>query len=152
VALGAYVKVDVRSGIVADGSVKLSVQRGQQTAHIERGGATFSWVDAHADACPWKLGLSGVAGLAPCAGIDAGVLRVSGIEAPNAESVTRPWLSLGGLLRLELRPTAWFAVEPEAGIGFPLVRDSFYLKPSSTVHEVPALEVHGGLSLGLVLP
>lgn len=152
VALGAYVKVDVRSGIFADASAKLSVQRGQQTAHLEQGGAKFSWLDAHADACLWKLALSRAARLAPCAGIDAGVLRVSGVDAPNAESVTRPWLSLGGLLRLELRPTAWFAVEPEAGLGFPVVRDSFFLKPSSTVHEVPVADVHGGLSLGLVLP
>jgi len=148
-AFGAYATIEARTGVP---SARLSVQHAAQTVRITGGGGKIAWTDAHLDACPWGLRLVDAAALVPCVGVDGGVLRVSGVSTPNPDTFTHPWIALGTLLRLRMRSLNWLAVDAELGVGFPLVRNRYFLRPSTTVHDVPFVDVHAGLSLGILLP
>jgi hypothetical protein len=150
-AIGGYLKLELRSGPLSGGSAKLAVQHGRQTARVVGGSGEIAWTDAHIDGCPWGFQFTRALSLAPCLGFDGGVVTVSGVEdTPNPDSVTRPWLSIGALARGSLSPLRWLALEPELGVGFPLVRDRYYLRPSTTVHDVPFIEFEGGVAIGAV--
>jgi|RhiMethySRZTD1v2_1073278.scaffolds.fasta_scaffold52806_2 hypothetical protein len=144
-AYGVYGRV-ARSGL----SAKLSLQYGRQTARIADGGGKINWAFSHLEACPLEWRLSRGLALAPCADLEGGVVAVSGVDTPNMETVTRPWFVPGALVRLGIQP-GFIAVTPEIGIGFPLIKDRYFIRPSTTVHQVRWVDFQGGLSVGLVL-
>jgi hypothetical protein len=147
-ALGGYVKLEAGH---AGPSAQLGVEHGRRTARVAEGGGEIAWTAAQLDGCPLGLALAERIALWPCVAIEAGALSVSGIDTPNPESVLRPWLALGPLMRLGFRPFPWLAIEPAAGVKFPLFRGRYYLRPSTTVHEVPLVEFHAGVALGVRL-
>ncbi len=131
-------------------SAKLSLQYGRQTVHVAEGGGKIDWAFSHLEACPLELRLSGALALAPCADVEAGVVAVSGVDTPNADTVTRPWFAPGALVRLGIQ-LGVIAVAPEVGVGFPLIKDRYFIRPSTTVHDVRWVDFQAGLSVGLVL-
>ena len=124
--------------------VHLEVGRGNQalratfdvTARDDVAMASFQWLAGRLEACPyvWRIGRFTAA---PCAGLQAGVLRAEGTVAFEAMSRTRPWLApeLVGRVGVTL---GRFHVELEGLVAAPLVRDRYYIAPATTIHQVPA--------------
>jgi hypothetical protein len=83
----------------------------------------------------------------PCVTVDAGQLDAAGSQVFAAESATMPWLAFGVLLRAryDLNPT--WGVEAALGVKRLARHDRFYVRPGSTIYEVPPFSV--GATLGL---
>jgi hypothetical protein len=107
---------------------------------------TYRRIVGRLDACPLRSVASrswssDAFTAAVCARLDVGRLRA---EGPVVE-VDRPWVAPGALLRVRWTSPRFF-VELEAGVAFPLVRESF---ASGSANEVPAAAEVGGLGFGV---
>jgi hypothetical protein len=116
------------------------------------GEASFQLDVGTLDACPLRLGTR-VAALLPCASASGGRLLVQGSDALEAERHSRPWWVLGGSLIGLLHPLPALELTLSAGVGIPLIQDTFVFapeEPGHLVHEVPGAAVTIGLGAGLV--
>jgi hypothetical protein len=82
-----------------------------------------------------------------CARLDAGVLDAIALNLPNARDMQRAWVAVGGLAHLRWVVSRVF-LDLEGGITFPVVREQFYVEPSTLVYRVPVVTGAGGLALG----
>ena len=111
--------------------------------------AGFRWTAGRVEGCPWALG-SAALHLAPCAGLDAGVLDARGATVAMPLAETRPWLAPEATARLHAQ-AGRFALELEATLAVPIVRDRFFIAPNTTVHRVSALTTGVGINLSVDL-
>jgi hypothetical protein len=111
--------------------------------------AAFRWTIGRAEVCPYTVSWSWLA-LAPCAGLEAGVLSGRGIDVGMADGGARPWVAPDGLLRLTVQ-LGRAALELDGIVAAPLVRDRYFIAPGTTVHEVPAVTTGATASIGFAL-
>jgi len=118
-------------------------------AVVATGTTDFRWTIGRVQACPFAFAIDRFEA-APCAGFEAGILDGRGTQVAMPASDTRPWLAPEAVLRLgvHLGPAA---LELEGLVGVPLVRDRFFIAPSTTVHQVPALTTGASASLAIDL-
>ena len=111
--------------------------------------ATFHWLAGRIEACPYVPRI-GRFELAPCAGLQAGAVTSRGTAVGQASSDTRPWLApeLAGHVALRIGRVA---VEVEATAAAPIVRDRYYIAPSTTVYQVPRVAFGVGAGLAVQL-
>jgi hypothetical protein len=102
---------------------------------MRAGTADFRWTIVRAETCPYVL-VHDVLEVAPCLGFEAGVVDARGTRVDMPAVDRRPWLAPDATLRLGVRHGR-FALELEGTLSIPMVRDRFYLAPSTTIHEVP---------------
>ena len=82
-------------------------------------------------------------------GVELGALR-GAISAPDTTlAVWRPWVApmMGGRVRWSATDRFW--VELDAGLGFPLIRDRFFVEPGVEIHHIPPVTISGILALGV---
>jgi hypothetical protein len=70
----------------------------------------------------------------------------------GAESRSRPWVALTGVLRLAWELLPPLAIEVEAGVVAPLYRESFFFQPAVPVYQAPTLAFLGRAGMGLRFP
>ena len=108
------------------------------------GNASFRWTLGWLDACPFGT-ISASWAATACVGAEAGVLEgsASSVGAPMTEQ--RPWLA----------PREQFAIAArlgpariglEAHVAEPIVRDRFYIAPTTTIHQTPWIVVGYGVA------
>jgi hypothetical protein len=114
-------------------------------AEVPTGSVDFRWTIGRVEACPYVLVWDRF-GAAACAGFEAGTLAGRGDQVAMPTSDVRPWLAPDAAARVTVR-VGRAAVELEGLIAAPLVRDRFFIAPSTTVHAVPAVTT--GVSAGL---
>jgi hypothetical protein len=114
---------------------------------MSAGAARFRLTAARLDGCPWSWAVGPLA-VAPCLGVEAGVLDGRGAQVAMPAGGARPWLAPDGAMRMRL---AWgrVAIELEGAVAVPVWRDRFYIAPATTVHQVPAVTVGVGLGLAI---
>ena len=125
--------------------VFVAIARGHQQARLGvavtgRAGdamADFRWTSGRVEACPYVVAIDRV-DVAPCLGFEAGAIDARGLATGMPASDLRPWLAPDGVLRLTVH-IGPAAVELEGALAVPLVRDRFFIAPSTTVHETPAI-------------
>ena len=132
--------------------LSLTLARGLDVS-TARGDARFRWLVAVAEACPIRLGGPSLAARL-CADIEGGALLAEGVNAPEAQSVARPWVAPGLALRGEWLATDALSFELQIGAMMPLLRDSFGFGPPGVppvlvLPEVPP--VFASTSLGIAL-
>ncbi len=105
----------------------------------QEGAGRFVWTTGRLDVCvvAWQPMLHGR--LLPCAMLEAGALRGEGADVDHPQQHTRPWVSLGLGTRATATITGPMFLEIQGMLGFPLVRDRFYLEPDTTLHRTPAV-------------
>ncbi len=118
------------------------------TLRIPTGTAAFSLVAGRLEACPTRL-TAGSLSLLPCLALEAGALRAGGTGTTYSTSVDRPWVTAGLAARAEIAVSRWISLEAQGALTLPFIRDSFYLEPDITAHDVPA--VGGTLGGGAAL-
>jgi len=136
---------------IRDGLLAPTVRLGALLATSEKvrssaGTGRFTWAAAHLEGCPLRI-RSGPLSIVPCALLEVGVLTGQGAGDSYAREIARPWVAPGILGRAEFRVVEGLSLEAQGALTFPLVRDTFYLEPATTLHDVPALggAVGGGL-------
>ncbi len=87
----------------------------------------------------------------PCAGLAFGAVHASGSIPVDPRSVTEPWASLDGVLRLRWLVTARWFVEAQAAASLELVRTRYFFEPDETLYVVPPVTGRGGLEVGFRL-
>lgn len=107
--------------------------------------ASFRWTAGRLEGCPY-VATAGAVDVAPCAGVQLGVLEGEGTAIAEAGSDTRPWIAPDAALRIRAR-AGRAAVELEGTLAVPVVRDRYYIAPANTIHEVPWLAYGLGASL-----
>jgi hypothetical protein len=112
--------------------------------------ARFARYSVRVEGCPFALVLADFASVEPCPLVDVGSITGEAFEDPPAVVSGYPdsafWLTAGGVGRLVGRFGA-VAVELEAVLGIPLVRESFYVEGGDVVYRVPA--AYGAVAVGL---
>ncbi len=132
-ALSAFFELDAehQSATGARGiSFGIAAQRTRSdTVDTGAGRADFTYTGARGWFCPLSLPSTGLVSFTPCAALGVGTLRGVGSATLDQQTVTRPWLSLGPLARLELRPTRFlsFTLDGEAVVA--LSHPTFYFRP-----------------------
>jgi hypothetical protein len=104
------------------------------------GSATFRWLAAAFDGCPFEFRLANALGLTPCAFVELGVLAGSGAGVTMPAVDSRRWIALGGAARLNWLFLGSFFVEAQGRLEAPLARDTFVLAVPErvVVYAVPA--------------
>lgn len=112
-------------------------------------GARLERIVLHTVACPLRFPREAAFGVRPCADLDVGVLRGSGVSVNAARGHTAPWMSTGLQLRAEWSP--WGQVELGAMIGgvVALTRPRFYFLPDTTAFQAEPAALRAGASAGL---
>ena len=105
----------------------------------------------HLSACPVRLELVRTLSVAPCLGLEAGLLYGEGQLEPSAEAGAL-WLALSADGRLGWTPLEWLVLEVQGQLGVPLVRPRFYFEPDATIASTdPVFGTVGG-GLGVRFP
>jgi hypothetical protein len=120
--------------------------------------ADFHLLAARAGACPFRVLLTSMSRLSPCAGVDAGWLRARGSDSAIARPIPRDrlWLSTSLDVHIEVTVSEPLFFEANAGLVLPLIRHRFRFEtpgePEELVHRVPPVAAHVGFSLGVRFP
>lgn len=115
------------------------------------GGGTqrYLFVGGEARACPilFALPIRAPVRLGPCAALRAGVHAGSSLHVPNAESHADLWLApgAGGTVTWDVTPRWSLALDGTALA--PLRRTRFFLAPSTTLYDVPAVTAEAALGV-----
>jgi hypothetical protein len=136
----------------ASASLAVSAASGYRPAQTGPGGARLLWATATLDACPVRWALPRSIELSPCIPVEAGVFVVSGDGVPSASTQPRPWFSVGALARLEIPLGGRVVAEARGGVSAPLIRDTFYFRPSNDVYQPPFIVGWGGIAAEIIFP
>lgn len=140
--ISPYAEILVDRSSFLSPALRLSFLDGFSTsASTNTGTGTFHFIGGRLEACPVRAALGESVAIVPCAALTAGALEASGNATvpthPFSTSVTRPWVDVPILARVELSLLKNLVVEGQAGLLFPLIRDHFVLQPVE-IHQAPA--------------
>jgi hypothetical protein len=76
-------------------------------------------------------------------------LNADAVDPRGAHVSGRGWMTAGGLGAVRWEPARGLVFEGHFGVAMPLVRDRFTWHDGTTVHHVPALQVLGGIGMGV---
>lgn len=139
---GSAVAPLLRLGYVSAGSGVSSTERGE--AHV--GLSTFRAVGCVLDWAPHAR-----SSFRPCAVWELGQLSARGEQTTAGSKATATWHSLGALGRASFELFPLVSVDAEAGLIFPLVRDSFVFGPAPSVTGYATPALGGTFSLGFTI-
>jgi hypothetical protein len=130
-------------------SVRAAFERAVVDAVPAPGGAArYAWTVGTFDGCPVRWAFA-TAALLPCVRIEAGELEVTGEALVPSRDATRGWLALAALAQARWEFFPRVAIEADAGLRAPLIRERFIFEPDVTVYRPPAFAavVGGGLEV-----
>ena len=131
-------------------SARLSLSASASSSvSVSRGSASFRWMAATLDGCPFELHWAKGWRATPCAFVQLGVLAGTGHGVATPEAESRRWIALGGGARLNWNFLGAFFAEAHGRLEAPLARDTFVfvLPERVVVHAIPA--VLGSFELGV---
>jgi hypothetical protein len=116
--------------------------------NIEAATLNLTWLTGRLDGCPWLFHAGPYVHLAPCLGLEAGVLSTSTVNALEGLKTTRLWVTPHVLATGGISLGGGFSLEMVAGIGTPLVRDRYAFVPPGLLAYRAAVVV-GTAQLGV---
>lgn len=115
----------------------------EQSTQSSSGSSDFRWTVGRLDARPFAL-VTGPFVIAGALGIEAGALTARGAMVTRPEDRRRPWVAPYAAARVAFTLDR-MALEVEATLATPLIRDRFFIAPSTTVHQAPVIT--GGVAV-----
>jgi hypothetical protein len=156
VAFGAFVGVEKNGEGWAPGFRLSPYYAGTGRTGPDVNRADFHLLGARAGACLFRVRLSSMSRLSPCAGIDAAWLRARGSDGEVPRPIQRDWLWLSASLDAQVDVTVSEPLffEANAGLVVPLIRHRFRFEipEEELVHQVPPVAARVGFSLGVRFP
>jgi len=143
---GAFAEVERRAPALAS-TARVSVDVASTSSALRSGWQTYEWFAATIRGCPAYVSLSKELRLAPCAALQIGGHRGTTRDVRSPTTNVDLWLAPVAVGAVEWQASSIVSVEAQGGALFPLRQTRFYLAPSSTIFEVPA--VAGTASLAL---
>ena len=129
-------------------SARVRVDRaGSGIVHAGAGDAHFTWTAGSLEACPVAWPLATVR-LTACVRAEAGILEATGLNVQPSRDQARPWLALGPVARGRWVFLGPFHLELEGALFAPVIRDRFFLQPSTTVFQAPIVGFSASLGVG----
>jgi len=120
-------------------SLRLTLSYGRSpSVSSQEGSGRFVWTTGRLDVCVLAARPAPQIRLLPCAMLDVGALQGQGADVDHPQRHTRPWVSTGLGARAAATIAGPMFLEIQGMLGFPLVRDRFYLEPDTTLHRTPA--------------
>ncbi len=92
---------------------------------------------ARAEVCPLRIVLVSGVTIAPCASFEVGALLAEAWASAESGASQRLWAAPGAGGRLRWTIAGEIELQIEGGGSLPLVRDTFFVAPSTIVHSVP---------------
>jgi hypothetical protein len=92
---------------------------------------------ARAEVCPVRLVLVDSVTVAPCASFDVGALLAEAWASAESGTSQRLWAAPGFGGRFRWAIGGEVELQVEASGSFPLVRDTFFVAPSTIIHAIP---------------
>lgn len=130
-----------------------AAQTSSGTLGADPGSVSLAWIVARADACPLRWPAQGRLAARPCLTADVGALSASASDGvQHAQSVVRPWGTLGARALVEWEPVGPLFIGAEVSLSAALQRDQFYVAPTPTVYQAPVVLPAGTLELGVRFP
>jgi hypothetical protein len=114
--------------------------------------ATFTWTRGAVDVCPIRVRLADGLSVAPCGGVEAGVLEGAGSSIEGARSSRQPWVAGAAEARLRYDVFRFAFAEIDTGVTVPFVRQEFVFLPSPTVYQAPPAFLRGLVAAGVRFP
>jgi hypothetical protein len=151
---GLFAEADLSGAGVLSPAVRITASWIQsRSISVQSGGtATLSLAAGRVDACPVRLPGRGNLWVAPCAGLEVGVVRGEGEDVANAHSGTRLWVAADALTRLTWDVVGPLAAELQAGVTVPFVLHEFRFEPNVGIYQPPAVGAFGGIGAGVHFP
>ena len=130
--------------------IRIAFTRTERSDVVSAAGTTdFRWTAGKLDGC-LAFRLVGPVAIAPCVGVEGGVLTGRGTQVAMPSTEVRPWVAPDLAVRVRVH-AGRFAVELEGVVAAPLVRDRFLIAPSTTIYQVPAVATGAALSVAVDL-
>ena len=144
------VPVFVTAGRGPHVQIRIAFARTERSDVVSAAGTTdFRWTAGKLDGC-LAFRLVGPVAIAPCVGVEGGVLTGRGTQVAMPSTEVRPWVAPDLAVRVRVH-AGRFAVELEGVVAAPLVRDRFLIAPSTTIYQVPAVATGAALSVAVDL-
>jgi hypothetical protein len=102
--------------------------------------------------CPLRATLIDTLVLRPCVLAQGGLVEASGSGVRDAQSTKRFWLTTGAVAQLGWELGAGLALELEGGVAAAPLRYRFYVDPTNTLYEMPAVAGIGSAGLSFRWP
>jgi hypothetical protein len=118
-------------------------------------GAQLLWAWARGEGCPFGFRVASALRLAPCLGLDAGLLHVKGTGLLTPASDTRAWFAGEVLARLSWTSAAGWLVEAGLGAQVPFEQDALRYSVGGvtrTAYQLPVVALDTELGLAHSLP
>ena len=131
---------------------RLSGGRAHSQISRSDGAGDFTLWSARLEACPVHAKASMPVRLSACVAFEGGQLHAAGRDVTPAQSMNRPWIAVGGSLRLEFHLIPAVGVEVGGDAVFPMIRDRFFVQADSTVRRTPAVVAGGALGVSMHFP
>jgi hypothetical protein len=130
-------------------SLGLAAHLAHSTVSAPQGQAELAWTAAQLTICPLAAGPQERWDVRACGAFQLGRLRGTGFQTANRATKSIVWSSatLELQARRQLVGPLWLGLE--GAFGLPFSRESFYLEPEPTLHQVPAWVASFGGGLGL---
>lgn len=127
-----------------------ALAQGQVESALAR--ARLAWTTAVAEVCPFRLRFADHGLILPCAPVEIGTLSVAASGIENASTHTRLWASAGVHARIEWTLLTYVVLSAHAGGVVPLIRDTYYVRPTDDVFRAPAIMAIAGGGVGVRFP
>ena len=125
----------------------------QSSFDADLGSADIQRTMARLELCPLAFPFGQAFVVRPCAGFDAGLLRVAGRQTElivHPHSVDALWLATGAALHLQARPAQLLTLEVQAAADAVLSKHDFVTDhPDSALYSTSAVALSVGFGLGL---
>jgi hypothetical protein len=118
-------------------------------------GAQLLWAWAHMEGCPFRFPVASTLRLAPCVGLDAGLLRFKGTGLAQPSSNTRVWFAADALARLSWTSVSGWLVDAGLGAQAPFQRSALRYdvgNATQTAYQLPTVALEAELGLAHWLP
>jgi len=144
------VEADLPAGPVLAPTLRLGFERASSGGGGSTGPtAVFTWTIAVVEGCPrrWQLGPVRLEPI--CLRVEAGAVEGVGANVTPSHDLTRGWVALGAVARVEWAFWKPLFLDLEGGARFPLVRPTYFVEPDTTVYPVPVVAgvIQGGLGV-----
>ena len=151
VSVPAFLEVWRRSSGAFAPAIRVRFEHADSgTVAVGGAGADFTWTAGSLDLCPvaWPWSPSRLR-ISACVRGEGGTLSATGADVSPVRSDTRPWVTVGLVVRARITVVGALFLDLEGGGFVPLVRDRFFVEPDATIQQVPILAAAGAGGVGV---
>ena len=147
-----FVQVIVEGRSTWSYAFRISGGRAHAEVTNREGSGDFGLWAGRVEPCPLRFSAPHRLAMSACLPVDVGRLEAEGRGVTPQKRVTRLWLSIGSLARVEWQVLDVLVLEIAGELFVPIVRDRFFVGSNATLHRAPAVAGAASVGLGVRFP